>query len=94
MEQTLGYVTLVVRDYDEALHYFTAVLGFELIEDTPLGNAKRKTAKDAWILNATSIYSTDVHLSQTTANSFQGLIRYDHDLTNPNFCMPVLDVYQ
>ena len=42
MEQTLGYVTLVVRDYDEALHYFTAVLGFELIEDTPLGSAKRR----------------------------------------------------
>jgi putative salt-induced outer membrane protein YdiY len=47
-------------------------------------DAKRKTAKDAWILNATSIYS-DVHLNQTTANSFQGLIRYDHDLTKRVF---------
>ena len=52
-------------------------------------DAKRKTAKDAWILNATSIYSTDAHLNQTTANSFQGLIRYDHDLTKRVFAYGV-----
>ena len=46
MSQTIGYVALVVRDYDEALDYFVRVLGFELIEDTPLGNDKR------WVLVA------------------------------------------
>lgn len=46
MAQRLGYVALVVRDYDEALAYFTAVLGFELIEDTQLENGKR------WVLVA------------------------------------------
>ncbi len=28
-------VALVVRDYDEAIDYFTRVLGFTLVEDTP-----------------------------------------------------------
>ncbi len=37
----LGLVTLVVRDYDEALHFFVDVLGFEVKEDTPLGGGKR-----------------------------------------------------
>jgi len=34
-------VTLVVRDYDEALRFYTETLGFECVEDTDLGNGKR-----------------------------------------------------
>ncbi|SDL07619.1 Catechol 2,3-dioxygenase [Catalinimonas alkaloidigena] len=41
MKQRLGALTLVVRDYDEALTYYTEVLGFEKREDTPLGEGKR-----------------------------------------------------
>jgi catechol 2,3-dioxygenase-like lactoylglutathione lyase family enzyme len=37
----LGLVTLVVRDYDEAIAYYVDVLGFELIEDTRLDTVKR-----------------------------------------------------
>ncbi|HEV8363179.1 MAG TPA: VOC family protein, partial [Gemmatimonadaceae bacterium] len=33
--------SLVVRDYDEAIAYYTTVLGFELIEDTPRERGKR-----------------------------------------------------
>jgi catechol 2,3-dioxygenase-like lactoylglutathione lyase family enzyme len=44
MPQQIGYVALVVREYDEAITYFTNVLGFALVEDTPLGNGKR------WVL--------------------------------------------
>ena len=48
MAQTLGYVALVVRDYDEALAYFTQSLGFVVIEDSIAkdrsGNEKR------WVL--------------------------------------------
>lgn len=36
MTQHIGYVALVVRDYDEAIAYYTGALGFELIEDTPI----------------------------------------------------------
>jgi catechol 2,3-dioxygenase-like lactoylglutathione lyase family enzyme len=31
--QTIGQVALVVRDYDEAIHFYVNVLGFSLIED-------------------------------------------------------------
>jgi catechol 2,3-dioxygenase-like lactoylglutathione lyase family enzyme len=41
MTQTLGLVALVVRDYDEALAFFVGTLGFELVENTPLGATKR-----------------------------------------------------
>lgn len=37
----LAKITLVVRDYDEAIAYFVGVLGFQLVEDTPMGAAKR-----------------------------------------------------
>ncbi|MBV8892033.1 MAG: VOC family protein [Acidobacteria bacterium] len=46
MTQTIAYLALLVRDYDEALAYFTHVLGFENIEDTVLSNGKR------WVLIA------------------------------------------
>jgi catechol 2,3-dioxygenase-like lactoylglutathione lyase family enzyme len=41
MKQTLGYVALVVRDYDEAIVFFTGTLNFKLVEDTRLGEEKR-----------------------------------------------------
>jgi catechol 2,3-dioxygenase-like lactoylglutathione lyase family enzyme len=37
----LAMLALLVRDYDEAIAYFTGQLGFTLIGDTPLGGAKR-----------------------------------------------------
>jgi catechol 2,3-dioxygenase-like lactoylglutathione lyase family enzyme len=40
--RALGLVSLLVRDYDEALAFFVGVLGFELVEDTPVpAQAKR-----------------------------------------------------
>lgn len=36
MKQSLGLVSLVVRDYDEALAFFVGTLGFRLVEDTPV----------------------------------------------------------
>jgi catechol 2,3-dioxygenase-like lactoylglutathione lyase family enzyme len=39
--EVLAGVTLVVRDYDEAIEYFTKALGFRLVEDTPLPGGKR-----------------------------------------------------
>jgi catechol 2,3-dioxygenase-like lactoylglutathione lyase family enzyme len=44
MPQTLGHIALVVRNYDEALVFYTQALGFELIEDSDLGGGKR------WVL--------------------------------------------
>jgi catechol 2,3-dioxygenase-like lactoylglutathione lyase family enzyme len=42
----LGAVTFLVRDYDEAIGWFTEKLGFELVTDTPLEGGKR------WVLLA------------------------------------------
>lgn len=39
--QQLMMVTLVVKDYDEAISYYTGNLGFDLIEDTGMGGGKR-----------------------------------------------------
>ncbi len=41
MKHAIFQITLVVRDYDEAIDFYTRVLGFELKEDTPLSNTKR-----------------------------------------------------
>jgi catechol 2,3-dioxygenase-like lactoylglutathione lyase family enzyme len=41
MQQTIANVTLVVRDYDEAIAWYTQALGFDLLEDTALGGGKR-----------------------------------------------------
>ena len=37
----LGLVTVVVRDYDEAIAFYVDVLGFDLLEDTHIGDEKR-----------------------------------------------------
>jgi len=36
MDQTLGLVALVVREYEEALDFFVGKLGFRLVEDRPV----------------------------------------------------------
>jgi catechol 2,3-dioxygenase-like lactoylglutathione lyase family enzyme len=46
MTNTLGAITFLVRDYDEAIAFFTGTLNFDLIEDTALGEGKR------WVLVA------------------------------------------
>jgi catechol 2,3-dioxygenase-like lactoylglutathione lyase family enzyme len=43
---SLVHIALVVRDYDEAIDWYTRALGFELIEDEPRGPGKR------WVLVA------------------------------------------
>jgi catechol 2,3-dioxygenase-like lactoylglutathione lyase family enzyme len=44
--QTIGHVALIVRDYDEALAFFTRTLNFRVVEDTRLSETKR------WVLVA------------------------------------------
>lgn len=39
--RVVGSVALLVRDYDEAIAFYTAALCFDLLEDTPLGGGKR-----------------------------------------------------
>ena len=46
MKQYLAHIALVVRDYDEAIQFYTNKLNFTLIEDTVLTETKR------WVLIA------------------------------------------
>lgn len=46
MRQVLSRVAILVRDYDEAIRYYTEVLGFTLLEDT------RLTATKRWVIVA------------------------------------------
>ncbi len=41
MSQSIAAVSLLVRDYDEAIAYYTGTLGFALVEDRPAGEGKR-----------------------------------------------------
>jgi catechol 2,3-dioxygenase-like lactoylglutathione lyase family enzyme len=41
MKQNLAHIALVVRDYDEAIRFYTEKLNFRLIEDTRLSDTKR-----------------------------------------------------
>jgi catechol 2,3-dioxygenase-like lactoylglutathione lyase family enzyme len=45
-QQHIGLVALLVRDYDEAKAWYCGILGFDLIEDTPMRDGKR------WVLVA------------------------------------------
>jgi lactoylglutathione lyase len=44
MRQSIGAISLLVRDYDEAIEYFTTRLRFQVVEDTRIGDGKR------WVL--------------------------------------------
>ena len=44
MKQHIAHITLIVRDYDEAIRFYTEKLNFDLIEDTFISENKR------WVL--------------------------------------------
>ena len=44
MNVNITHISLVVSDYDTAIQFYTTILGFELVEDTHLGEGKR------WVL--------------------------------------------
>ena len=50
MLQTIAHITLLVRDYDEAIAFFTETLSFDLIEDSP--SKDRQGRHKRWVLVA------------------------------------------
>ena len=46
MKQHIAHIALLVRDYDEAIQFYTGKLHFTLVEDTVLSETKR------WVLVA------------------------------------------
>lgn len=47
MKQSIGYVAIVVQDYDEAIQFYVDILGFRLIEDTFIAAQNKR-----WVLVA------------------------------------------
>ena len=69
MNQSIAHVALLVRDYDEAITYFTAKLGFILLEDTPQGEGKR------WVrVTPTGAQGTSLLLAQAAGPEQVALI--------------------
>jgi catechol 2,3-dioxygenase-like lactoylglutathione lyase family enzyme len=54
-------LALVVRDYDEAIDWFTRVMRFSLVEDTPLSPTKR------WVVVRPGAGGADLLLAQAAA---------------------------
>jgi catechol 2,3-dioxygenase-like lactoylglutathione lyase family enzyme len=63
MTVSLAAVTFLVRDYDEAISWFVDCLGFELIEDTVLGDGKR------WVRVAAPGGSTSLLLAKAVGSN-------------------------
>jgi len=49
MKQALGLVSLVVREYDEAIAFYVGILGFTLVEDTYIREQNKR-----WVVVAPS----------------------------------------
>ena len=65
MALRLSLTAYLVRDYDEAIAWFTGVLGFVLLEDTPREPGKR------WVRVAASRDATTALLLARAANDAQ-----------------------
>lgn len=64
-DRRLAHVALVVRDYDEAIDFYTRALGFHLVEDTMLDAAKR------WVVLAPSAKGGTSFLLAKASNDSQ-----------------------
>jgi catechol 2,3-dioxygenase-like lactoylglutathione lyase family enzyme len=47
MKQSIGHISVVVRDYDEAIAFYVKTLGFTLIEDTYIASQDKR-----WVIVA------------------------------------------
>jgi catechol 2,3-dioxygenase-like lactoylglutathione lyase family enzyme len=68
MTRSIASLTLLVRDYDEAIAFFTEALRFTLIEDTPLGDGKR------WVLVAPESGGTALLLAKAATAEQLGYV--------------------
>ena len=87
MKQHVGAVALLVRDYDEAIAYYTKVLGFDLIEDTTLDADKR------WVVIAPS-GSTETRLLLAKAKNDEELASVGHQAGGRVFLFLRTDDFQ
>lgn len=85
----LALVTLVVRDYDEAIAWYTKCLPFTLLEDTPIGDGKRWVRITAPGNGAALLLAKAAGDAQIAAIGNQTGGRVAFFLTVPNFAEAV-----
>jgi len=64
----LGAVSLLVRDYDEAIAFFVGKLGFQLSEDTDMGGGRR------WVRVTPVGGETSLILARATTDAQQEVV--------------------
>ncbi len=70
MPQSIAHITLIVRDYDEAIAFFTVTLGFTLIADT-----YQPAQEKRWVLVAPpDSTGTSILLARASSPSQEALI--------------------
>ena len=63
MRHSLGLIAIVVRDYDEAIAFYSNVLGFELIEDTFIPEQNKR-----WVVVAPKGGETHILLARAVGD--------------------------
>jgi catechol 2,3-dioxygenase-like lactoylglutathione lyase family enzyme len=69
MKQTIGLISLVIPDYEEAIAFFVGTLGFSLVEDTPVPEQNKR-----WVVVAPP-GATESRLLLARASSSEQLAR-------------------
>ena len=70
MQQAIAHVSLVVRDYDEAIAFYVGTLGFRLLEDSP-----RPEQNKRWVVVAPpGVSSTSLLLARASTPDQRDLI--------------------
>jgi catechol 2,3-dioxygenase-like lactoylglutathione lyase family enzyme len=68
MAQHLALLSLLVRDYDEALAFYVGKLGFSLVEDSELGGGKR------WVVVSPGATGTRFLLAKANDEQQQAIV--------------------
>ncbi|GGL39447.1 VOC family protein [Caulobacter rhizosphaerae] len=68
MAQHLALLSLLVRDYDEALAFYVGKMGFSLVEDSHLGGGKR------WVVVAPGAAGTRFLLAKASDDQQTALV--------------------
>lgn len=68
MAQHLALLSLLVRDYDEALAFYVGKMGFSLVEDSELGGGKR------WVVVAPGAAGTRFLLAKASDGQQAALV--------------------
>jgi catechol 2,3-dioxygenase-like lactoylglutathione lyase family enzyme len=63
MKQSIGWVALVVRDYDEAIEFYTKTLDFSLVEDTYIPEQNKR-----WVVVAPPNSTTRLLLARAVGD--------------------------